>query len=148
MEKVSVDSLFDEPEDIKDTLSKAEENLFLEATQIGSGSETFNVLGHEVKLHTLTIEETLKAAQVVKKYSDTEANWLAVKTSITAAAIDEIDSIPFYVPVAISDPIIPAKFKKLANEYYSQFVNEVYNSYKIMENKQIEIIDKIKKAQA
>lgn len=148
MVKVSTDELFDEPEDIENELSEEDERLFLEASQIGAASEEFDILGHSVKLHTLTISETLKASKVAKPYSETEANWLAMKSAITAAAIDEIDGEQFYTPVSISDPIVPAKFKKLTTTYYSDFVNEVYKAYQKLENEQLSLVTKIKKAQA
>lgn len=124
------------------------EQRFLEAAELGKDKRTFTIYGNEVSLHTLTIKETLEASLAAKPYIGTKAEWVALKTAIVALSIDTINDSAFYTPISVDEPTAQRRFKKLSDNYYSDFISACYEKYMEMENEQRDILDKLKKAQA
>ena len=145
------EDVFVSPEDYEEEpieLTEEDEAEFVDAARLGKAQDEFEVSGNTVVLHTLSIKETLEAAKVAKAYKDTYAENLALKTAMVACALDSINDVEFYRPIAVGENEARARFKRLSERYYSDFVNELYVCYRDLEEKQYEIIKKIKKAQA
>lgn len=148
---MSSEDIFVSPDDYEEEpveLSEEDEAEFVEATRLGKAQEEFEVMGNTVVLHTLSIKETLESAKVAKSYKETYAEALALKTAMVASALDTINGEEFYRPIAVGENETRARFKRLSERYYSDFVNELYVCYRELEEKQYKIINKIKKVQA
>lgn len=129
-------------------LSEFEESGYLSAALIGKDTREVDILGHSVAMHTLTVEESLKAALIAKEYAGSGGSILATKTAMLAAAIDAIDAETLYAPAKINDNEIYGKYKALVTGYYPTFIGECYEEYSKMEREQAEKVDRLKKSRA
>ena len=115
---------------------------------IGKDTREVDILGHSVAMHTLTVEESLKAALIAKEYAGSGGSILATKTAMLAAAIDAIDAETLYAPAKINENEIYGKYKALVTGYYPTFIGECYEEYSKMEREQAEKVDRLKKSRA
>lgn len=148
MEEDNEDGVFVPPDGDIESISEEEEHAFITAAELGKDRDTFVIFGNEVELHTLTIKETLESAKITKQYVGTKAEWVALKTAVVACAIDTINGEPFHTSISIDEPTTQRRFKKLADNYYSDFVSECYEKYVELEERQRKLLDTLKKAQA
>ncbi len=93
----------DGPVALEDGLSEKDEVEFIEALCLGRRTDTFDVLGHQVEMSTLTIDEELQLALVVKPWEQTQGGTRAYKTAVVAAAVQSIDGKPIYTAINPSD---------------------------------------------
>jgi hypothetical protein len=86
-------------------------------------------------------------AQVVKPWEGTVGWAKAYKTAAVAAALYEIDGVPFYTPLVPTDQseIVARKFDKLKS-YYPAFVDEINGHLLKMEQSMIEVLEKLGKS--
>jgi hypothetical protein len=100
-----------------------------------------------VLIKTLTVDLELQLAQVAKSWEGTVAQAKAFKTAAIAAALYEIDGVPFYIPLSATDQeeIVQRKFDKLKN-YYPAFVDEIYGHLLKLEQSVSEVLEKLGKS--
>lgn len=146
MEKIDESSVFEAPTEDSVLPTEEDEAAFIEAAELGKATAAFIIMGNDIVLSTLTVKEVLQSAKIASEYRATQAEWLALKTAMVALAIDTINGEPFYTAISVSENVAQKRFNKLADNYYSDFISECYDKYKGLEQKQLDIIDKLKKA--
>lgn len=108
---------------------------------IGKLNHTFEKFGHTFTIHTLTVDELLRTALLVREWEGTIGSNRAYVTAMAAAACDLVDRKPVYQPIGPGDDEIAGKFKYVREHWYSWVVDEVYSQLMALEQRVQEIID-------
>ncbi len=118
------------PLDPTPSLSQDEEAELLNLVELGRQTRTVDVLGHRVVLSSLTVDDELQVGQVVKPYIGTIAQARAHRTGLLAAAVREIDGVPLWSPLRVSDRQndVAKKFERLS-EYHAAVIDTMYERY-------------------
>lgn len=109
-------------------LSRDEETAFEELLNIGKKTTTDTVFGHQVYLSTLTVEEELLVALLIKPYIGSDGYQRAYKAAVVAASVKEIDGQPVYQALSRDEDdsfVINKKFQKVTS-YYPVVVDQMY----------------------
>jgi hypothetical protein len=121
-------------EDEVPSLVGDERTTFTQAVQLGRMTRDVTVLGLVVSLSTLTVNQELQIATLIKPYEGSQGYTRAYMTACVAASIDRLDGRPFFTPLNEADKraLVSRKFEKL-REYYPIFVDQVYGEFDKLE---------------
>lgn len=114
---------------------------------VGRVSQTFNILGHEVELRTLSTEEDLAVGMITKDYIGTDSYNRAYKTTIIAAALRRIDEEHMPEILAPGDTaleLLRLRFKKVV-KYYPIVLDEMYARFTELEKQLLPVVSRLGK---
>jgi hypothetical protein len=127
---------------IEDSLRNDIENLLTN----GSISKEVDVAGHTFVIRTLTIGEELAIADACKEYDGTFAHAKALATATVAASIESIDGRPLMRSLGPNQTgNIKQKFVYIKNKWYWAIINELYEEYMVLLDKQIVAFGELRK---
>lgn len=100
-------------------------------------SKEVELAGHTFVLRTLTIGEELAVAEVCKSYEGDYTQAKAIATATVAAALETIDGRPLMHHLG-PEPTnnIRKKFQYIRNKWYWYIINELYEHYRELLEKQ------------
>lgn len=137
-----------EDEESEEFLSTPEEReQFIQAIEIGAGTRSSYVFGHEVTVKTLTVAEELAIGRKMKEYENTHALGRAYRAALVAASLVTVDQVPFYNQIKKMSPgeLLDTRFEKIL-DYYPAFVDEVHKLVKSLEQESAELLEKLGKS--
>ena len=111
------------------TLTREEENLFLQLMTVGRRSKTISVFDHRVAIQTLNVDDDLRVSLFTRDYRDTDGNGRAYQLATCAAGIRSIDGEPLYKALSseiTEDEAFARKVEKLRN-YYPIVISQIYS---------------------
>jgi hypothetical protein len=128
-------------------LQDKERDEFIEALYLGRKSTTVDVLGHNVSIRTLTVDEELQIALVIKRWEGTQGYTRAYKSAVVAASVSDIDNTPLYVPLSQGeqDNLLKYTFDKIIH-YYPIFVDSIYEEVVKLEQTLQPLLEKLGKS--
>lgn len=106
-------------------LTEEESQEFVAALHVGRREKMITVLGHELLIHTLTVDEELEVALAIKPWEKSQGYPRAYKTAVFAACVLEIDGQPLYTPLGSYDESFAKRFAE-SKKYYPVFLDQVY----------------------
>jgi len=130
-------------------IEKSEYNDYKQLVYLGKIVDTYEVFGHEFKVHSLNAEEELKLASFLFSYQDTLSYTKAMYIECLSYCIDEVDGKPLAPPpleVGEYDPV-PAKrevIRKWSPLVLAEIYDEVYLDLRLRERA---VVDHVKKSQ-
>ena len=109
------------------TLNQEERDYFSNALRIGFWEKTGYVFGHKVIARTLTVDEELQVSEIVSPHQGTTGFARLWTTAQVAAAVQEIDGEPLFIPITPEDreKLVARKFEKLKS-YFPAFIDQVF----------------------
>lgn len=121
-----------EPEKEERTeLTDEERDLFRDLLTIGKISKTFDVLGHQVTLQTITVRDELNVGIATKEHFNTSSFARSYQSAIVAASVVTINGNPLYVPLSADESpsyIFNRKLEKVQG-MYPIVVSAIYDKY-------------------
>jgi hypothetical protein len=130
-----------------DEFTPEESEDFRNLLVVGRLAETVSILGHDITIRTLSVEEDLAVGLIIKPYLGSNSYERAYKTAIVAACVRDIDGEPFGQALNSDQDayeVLQFKFKKI-NKYYPIFLDEVYERFKKLENKLLPTVSRLGK---
>lgn len=128
-------------------LTEEEQRMFTDALYIGRKEKDTKVCGHRVRLATLTVDEELQIALLIKPWLNTDGYQRAYKAAVVAASVREIDGEPVYQPMGYEDAegLVQRKFERV-NKFYPFFVDQIYATFGELEQELIPLLEKLGKS--
>jgi hypothetical protein len=124
---------------------------------LGALTAGFEWGGHQFRIRTLTTDENLAGALVVRDWEGTIGHQLAHTTVMAALCIVTVDGQPM-MPVPLGEPedgAVPAayataaaKFDWAKTHWYPWTVNEIFRHFLILENQVRQVLDAMEKVPA
>jgi hypothetical protein len=112
----------------------------------GKISKEVEVAGHTFVIRTLSIGEELAIADACREYDGTFAHAKAIATATVAAAIESIDGRSLMRSLGPDDnKNIRQKFIYIRNKWYWAIINELYEEYLLLIEKQIAAFEELRK---
>lgn len=116
---------------------------------IGALTRRFNWLGHEFLIRSLSVDDTLAIAEVVRPWADTVAQSRAYTTAVAALAVESIDGKDLPVPVGEDSNSYAWAFQRFnyakAN-WYTYTVDKIYSEHLELEAKVAKVVAAMEKA--
>lgn len=132
---------FENEESINPSLRTDIENLLTS----GSISKEIDLAGHVFVLRTLTIGEELAIAEICGVYDGNFAQAKAIATATVAAALESIDGRPLMKSLGPDvKNNIRNKFQYIRNKWYWTIINELYEHYQLLLERQISAFEELK----
>lgn len=129
-------------ESVEPSLRQDIENLLT----VGHISKEIGVAGHTFVMRTLKIGEELAIADACKEYDGTFAHAKALATATVAAAIESIDGRPLMRSLGPDQSQnIRQKFSYIKNKWYWAIINELYEEYTLLLDRQIIAFGELRK---
>lgn len=127
IDKITLDEKELDKDQTSLSLEEDEREYFKNALRIGWHEKTAHVFGHEVRARTLTVDEELQVAEIVSPHQGSTALSRAWTVANVAAAVQEIDGKPLFVPISSEDSakIVHRKYDKI-KKYYPAFIDQIY----------------------
>lgn len=117
---------------------------------IGALTDTFEFLGHEFVIRTLTTDEVLAVAQIVKEYEGTQGFMRAYATAMAASCIITIDGQGLVTPIGEDNRTTYSmawqRFNYAKSRWYPQTIDVIYAHYLALENRADDVIKEMGKA--
>jgi hypothetical protein len=129
-----------------DQLTEDESESFRNLVMVGAISDTFEIAGHKVILHTLNVDEDLQVGVLLHKFTDTHAFPRAYKTLICAAAIISIDGEPLVTHFSLSEGkvTVQERFDKL-KDFFPVVIDAIYERFVELEEKVTPVVSRLGK---
>lgn len=142
------DQVEQEQGDTEPSLTSDERDYFANAIEIGKMTSTGTVFGHTVTVRSMSFAEELAVGLLIKKYAGSLAQPKAYKGAVVAACLESIDGAPFYTPIKkmSAAELVEAKYQQVV-DYYTPFVDAVYNIIKEMEQEVSALLAKLGKSE-
>lgn len=129
-------------ENIEMSLRQDIENLLT----VGHISKEISVAGHTFVMRTLKIGEELAIADACREYDGTFAHAKAIATATVAAALESIDGRPLMRSLGPDNTQnIRQKFSYIRGKWYWAIINELYEEYTILLDRQIVAFGELRK---
>lgn len=116
---------------------------------LGALTKSFDWLGHRFVIRTLTQEEVLTVALLIKQWSGTLGEAKAYTTAMAALAVVSVDDKPLPMPVGDGEGEFAwahQRFNYVRANWFQFTVDKVYSEYLVLESKAQEVIDAMEKA--
>ena len=111
----------------------------------GSISKEIELAGHVFVMRTLTIGEELAIAEICGAYDGNFAQAKAIATATVAAALESIDGRPLMRTLGPDvKNNIRHKFQYIRNKWYWTIINELYEHYQLLLERQISAFEELK----
>ena len=115
---------------------------------IGALSKTFDYLGHQIVIRTLTIDEALHIAQLTRDFGGTIGDGLAYRTATAALCVEQIDGAPLPQPLGgVSGyAIAQNRFDYARQKWFQYTIDAIYTNYLELEVKTRQVVEAMGKA--
>lgn len=118
---------------------------------LGRLSAWFDWCGHRISLHTLTTDEELLVAQLIREFEGGMGGMKAYATATAGLAVDSVDHQPMPVPLG-EHPNQPYKWAlerfNYARRWYPPTIDAMLDAYLQLEARQREVMAGLGKASA
>lgn len=103
---------------------------------LGALSHTFNWMGHEFVIRTLTTDEILAVGLITKEYEGTIAFNKAYTTAMVAMSVVSVDGehLPYPYKDEPGNAFAQARFNLVKAQWYSYTIDTIYNKYLMLED--------------
>jgi hypothetical protein len=110
---------------------------------VGALTSTFNYLGHQFVIRTLTQDELLEVSLAIKVYADTDAAIKAQMMAIVAASVLTVDGKAMPSPVTLEpgDTPFQNRWRYVRATWYPPVIDFVFSQYVRLEYQVREVID-------
>lgn len=122
---------------------------FVGLLYLGALTSTFTWLGHRITVRTLSSDDTLAIARLVKPWADTIGVERAYVIAMAGMAVVEIDGRSLPTPIGESqDTYVWAqqRFDYAKANWFAPTVDKIYGEYLLLEEKAAEVIAEMEKA--
>lgn len=115
---------------------------------IGALTGSFEWLGHKFVIHTLTQDEELAAALIVKDFEDTLGQARAYATALAALCVDSVDGEGMPTPVGTGPSYGWAyqRFNYAKARWYRYTIDKIYEKYLELEDLNRGVLEELGKA--
>jgi len=123
---------------------ETEKNL-ISLIALGRLEEDFKVFGHNIRLKTLTLKESLQLAEKLAPYENKGliAMNIAQKAYTIAQAIISIDGEHIYTPLKKDEDILEKKAQYILENFYVPVINKIFKCYTQLVEKQQKVVDSL-----
>lgn len=119
---------------------------------LGALTKTFDWLGHRFVIRTLTRDEELAIALIIKEWEGTSAEPAAYMTAIVALCTESVDGVgmpsPFQEAPGRGYDWAFQRFNMVKARWFGPTIDAVYMHYKALEERALEVLDAMGKASA
>lgn len=112
------------------SLTREEENLFLQLATVGRRHKTVTIFDHKVSIQTLNVDDDLRVSMFTRDYRESDGYGRAYQLATCAAGIKAIDGKELYKPLgpeALPEEEFTAKVEKLRT-FYPIVLSQIYNA--------------------
>lgn len=115
---------------------------------LGALTKTFEWLGHKFVIRTLTQDEELASALLIKDWEGTPGAQRAFVTAMVALCVESVDDQPLPTPISEGGSYAWAyqKFNYVKARWFPSTIDAVYVEYLALESKAREVVEEMGKA--
>ncbi len=116
---------------------------------LGALTNTFNWLGHSFVIKTLTGDEILGVAQIIKPWMGTVGESRAYSIAMASVAIVSVDGQELPIPVSSEGgeyAWIYQRFNYVKAHWHAPTIDKVYSEFRALEDKSDEVMTAMEKA--
>jgi hypothetical protein len=116
---------------------------------LGRLTHEFEWLGHRFVIRTLSANDNLAIAQLIKEYSGTVGESRAYVIATVALAIDTVDGIPLPTPIKVEQDAIAwarQRFRYVASRWFQYTIDLVHNEHLVLERRARVVLEEMGKA--
>jgi hypothetical protein len=115
---------------------------------LGAASRTFEWLGHKFVIRTLTDDEELAIAQIIKDWDGTVAHQRAYMTAIAAMCTETIDGQGLPSPIGEGPGYgwVLDRFNFVKARWFKYTIDKVYEQYLVLESEVRAVLEEMGKA--
>lgn len=115
---------------------------------LGALTKSFEWLGHKFVIRTLTQDEELASALLIKEWEGTPGSQRAFVTAMVALCVESVDGQPLPTPISEGNSYAWAyqKFNFVKARWFPTTIDAVYVEYLALEQKAREVVEEMGKA--
>lgn len=112
---------------------------------LGALQADFSFVGHKFRIRTLTVDELLAAARIIKEYEGTVADTRAYATVMVALSVISVDGIGLPAPIAEDGDYSWAweRFNYVKAKWFPYTIDYVYERYLMLEERSRNVINQM-----
>lgn len=117
---------------------------------LGSLTETFEWLGHEFTVRTLTTGELMAIGLIHKEYIGTLGDTKAYQTAVVAACLERVDGQPLPIPPDLRSPsgsddvvVLRDRFRYISRNWFPPTIDHIYEQFILLEAESARVIEQL-----
>ena len=134
-----------DPEEVTE-LSDEERLLFSQLMTVGQRSKTIDVMGFQVRIQSLCVDDDLRIGMFTRQYEGSQMAHRAYQLGVCAAGIRTVNGAPLVTTLApmTPDEDFDAKVEVL-RKYYPSVITQIYNAVMALDQEFAELAVKLGK---